>query len=89
MNFLMHSGVTTNYAKYANPKVDQDIEQGVLATDPAQRQALSQDAQKQIIDDAPMAFLYTEDELVVTAKNVHGITRPDDGFLRFADLYRQ
>jgi peptide/nickel transport system substrate-binding protein len=89
MNFLLRSGVPTNYAKYANPQVDQDIMQGVLSTDAAQRQALSQDAQRQIIDDAPWAFLYTEDQLVVTAKNVHGITRPDDGFLRFADLYRQ
>lgn len=89
MNFLQHSGVATNYTHYSNPKVDQDISQGVTSTDAAQRSQLSQDAQRQIIDDAPMAFLYTEDDLVVAAKNVHGITRPDDQYLRFANLYRQ
>lgn len=89
MNFLLHSGQPTNYANYSNAQVDKDIDQGVLAVDPAQRKELSQDAQQQIISDAPWAFLFTTDVLIVARKGISGITRPDDNYLRFAYLTRQ
>jgi peptide/nickel transport system substrate-binding protein len=89
MNFLLHSGVPTNYTGYSNAKVDADIGKGVLATDAQTRTALSQDAQRQVIADAPWAFLYTSDVLIVARKGISGITRPDDNYLRFAYLTRK
>lgn len=89
MNFLLHSGSPTNYTSYSNPAVDADIDKGVLATDASTRTSLSQDAQRQVIADAPFAFLYTSDVLIVAHKGISGITRPDDNYLRFAYLTRQ
>jgi peptide/nickel transport system substrate-binding protein len=89
MNFLLKSGLSTNYARYSNPKVDQDITDAVFNTDAEQRKRLSQDAQQQIIDDAPWAFLYAQHTLVVARKDLQGINRPDDRVLRFAELYRK
>src|SRR5262249_14017063 len=68
MNFLLHSGVPTNYTGYSNPKVDADIDQGVVTADPSKRMSLSQDAQRQVITDAPWAFLYSTDVLIVARK---------------------
>lgn len=89
MNFLLHSGQPTNYANYSNPQVDKDIDKGVLATNSATRTQLSQDAQRRVIADAPWAFLYSNDVLIVARKGISGITRPDDTYVRFAYLTRQ
>lgn len=89
MNFLLHTGQPTNYTNYSNPAVDADIEKGVLTTDSATRTALSQDAQRRVIADAPWAFLYSTDVLIVARKGIGGITRPDDNYLRFQYLTRK
>jgi len=89
MNFLLKSGVYTNYAQYSNPAFDALLEQATFNTDEAQRTEQSQAAQQMAIDDAPWAFLYTRNNIVVTNGNVTGITRPDDTFPRFSTLNLQ
>jgi peptide/nickel transport system substrate-binding protein len=86
MGFLLKSGAFTNYANYANPQFDALIDKGTFELDPAKRDALSKEAQQIAIDDAPWAFLYSSDYVVVTRKGVTGVTRPFDQTLRFEYL---
>ncbi len=84
--FLLKSGVFTNYAHFDNPALDSLITQAMATTDTAKRVQLSQQAQQLVISQAPMAFLFTQNVLIGTQKNVTGITQTDDQFLRLADL---
>ena len=86
MGFLLKSKAFTNYANYVNPQFDALLEKGTFELDQAQRDELSKQAQKLAIDDAPWAFLYSSDYLVVTRKGVSGVTRPFDQTLRFEYL---
>jgi peptide/nickel transport system substrate-binding protein len=83
MGFLLKSKSFTNYANYSNPQFDALLQQGTFELDPAKRDEISKQAQKIAIDDAPWAFLYSSDYLVVTRKGVSGATRPFDQTLRF------
>ncbi len=56
---LWHSTQTqTNITKYANPRVDKDLEDGRQNLDLAVRKQKYQDFQKVLLDHAPAAFLY-------------------------------
>ncbi|MFS2293476.1 MAG: ABC transporter substrate-binding protein [Actinomadura sp.] len=86
MGFLLKNGSPTNYAGYSNPRLDELLEKGTFELDRKKRDEISRQAQKIVIDDAPWAFLYSSDYLVVSKKNVTGITRPFDQTLRFEYL---
>ncbi|GAB3879020.1 ABC transporter substrate-binding protein [Terrabacter terrigena] len=86
MGFLLKSKAFTNYANYSNPAFDALLQKGTFELDPGKRDDLSKQAQKLAIDDAPWAFLYSSDYLVVTRKGVSGVTRPFDQTLRFEYL---
>jgi peptide/nickel transport system substrate-binding protein len=89
MGFLLKSKAFTNYANYSNPQFDALLEKGTFELDQAKRDELSQQAQKLAIDDAPWAFLYSSDYLVVSRKGVSGVTRPFDQTLRFEYLTKK
>jgi peptide/nickel transport system substrate-binding protein len=86
MNFLLKSTAFTDYSGYSNPQFDALVTNGINVTDSAQRDTLSQQAQQMAIEDAPWAFLYTRDSIIVGNSNVGGVTRPDDQYLRFQNL---
>lgn len=86
MNFLLKTGAFTNYARYSNPELDELLAQGMAQPDESARAEFSQKAQQIAIDDAPWAFLFTRDMLIVARSDVNGITRPDDQFPRFQYL---
>jgi peptide/nickel transport system substrate-binding protein len=86
MGFLLKSKAFTNYANYSNPQFDALLQKGTFELDAAKRDDLSKQAQKIAIDDAPWAFLYSSDYLVVTRKGVSGVSRPFDQTLRFEYL---
>jgi peptide/nickel transport system substrate-binding protein len=86
MGFLLKSKAATNYANYANPQLDALLDKGTFELNQGKRDDLSKQAQKLAIDDAPWAFLYSSDYLVVTRKGVSGVTRPFDQTLRFEYL---
>ncbi len=86
MMFLLQSESLVNYAKYANPEFDAILDQGVFELDSERREALSARAQGLAIDDAPWAFLYSGDYVVVTGAGVEGVTKPFDQHLRLSYL---
>lgn len=57
---LFQSQAVDNLTRYRNPQVDGLLEQARTTIDPRARQDLYRRAQRQIVQDAPMAFLYHE-----------------------------
>jgi glutathione transport system substrate-binding protein len=70
-----------NTAYYKNPAVDADIQKALNTTDPKEKTTLYTDAQKRIWDDAPWAFLVTEQLLSANSKKLTGMyVMPDASF---------
>ena len=61
-----------NTAYYKNDAVDTDIAKALITTNPAEKTKLYTDAQKRIWNDAPWAFLVTEQLLSAHSKNLSG-----------------
>ncbi len=89
MQFLLQSESFTNYARFQSEDLDALIEQGTFETDEERRAEISAEAQELIIDEAPWAFLYAADHLVVSRDDVSGVTNPYDKHLRFWELTRE
>jgi peptide/nickel transport system substrate-binding protein len=60
----------TNSSRYSNPQVDKLITGGLYEPDAAKREAMSREAQKLIIEDAPWAWLFARDFFVPVAGNL-------------------
>jgi len=67
---LFSKNTFTNSSRYANKQVDAIIQRGLYEPDQAKRDALSREAQKLIIDDAPWAWLFARDFFVPVAGNL-------------------
>jgi peptide/nickel transport system substrate-binding protein len=74
------TGLESSY--YKNAQVDNLIQQGGSATDPAQRQQAYCSAAKMVWNDAPWIFLYNQKNPIVTTSKVSGITGlPNEKFV--------
>jgi peptide/nickel transport system substrate-binding protein len=60
----------TNSSRYGNKQVDALINRGLYEPDSAKREAISHEAQKLIIEDAPWAWLFARDFFVPVAGNL-------------------
>jgi peptide/nickel transport system substrate-binding protein len=67
---LFSKNTFTNSSRYASKQVDSLITRGLYEPDQAKREALSHEAQKLIIDDAPWAWLFARDFFVPVAANL-------------------
>jgi ABC-type oligopeptide transport system substrate-binding subunit len=71
--FHSRSAGTTNLTHYRNPAFDKLLEEALrLPEGPAQSRMLSQ-IQRQIVDDAPMVFLYHAIRVAAYADRVQGL----------------
>lgn len=68
---MLSTNTFTNSARYSNAKVDKLILGGLYEPNLAKRAAMSREAQKLIVDDAPWAFLFARDYFQPVAKNLH------------------
>ncbi|MDR6538458.1 glutathione ABC transporter substrate-binding protein GsiB [Variovorax soli] len=75
-----------NTAYYKNDEVDADIKKALVTTDAAAKAKIYGDAQKRIWDDAPWAFLVTEQLLSVRARNLSGFYVIPDGSFNFDEV---
>ena len=74
-----------NAAAYANPKVDDLINQGMLETDPAKRTTIYQEIQQILLDDLPWVNLFVANQFEAMHLNVQGyqhIPTGSNAFLR-------
>jgi peptide/nickel transport system substrate-binding protein len=68
---MLSTNAFTNSSRYKNPAVDKLILAGMYEPNQAKRVAISHQAQKMIVDDAPWAFLFARDYFQPVAANVH------------------
>jgi peptide/nickel transport system substrate-binding protein len=84
---MVSTNTFTNSARYANPKVDRLINEGMYEPNQAKRAEISLQAQKIIVDDAPWAFLFARDFFAPVAKNLHDFPLWPDQNPRFYWTY--
>jgi peptide/nickel transport system substrate-binding protein len=85
-----HSGTAGNLVGLADPQIDQDLEQGRIAVDPAQRKQLYADYQQRMTQLLPALFVGYDKVLIGANKRLHGLTvRPVgyDGNAYFDNAY--
>lgn len=68
---MLSTNAFTNSSRYSNPAVDKLILDGMYEPDQTKRAAMSRQAQKMIVDDAPWAWLFARDFFQPVAKNLH------------------
>jgi len=79
----LHTGGGLADTKYSNPQVDDLLDKTRAASDQAQRKELFQQAQKLIVDDAPMAWWGFAPAYLITRPNVQGMQIYADYIMRF------
>jgi peptide/nickel transport system substrate-binding protein len=84
---FLHSGGALNTARYANPSVDQLLDQARAVTNTAERRALYAQVWQQESRDLPIVYLYTQRNIQGVAKTVAGFSLRADGLLRLQDVH--
>jgi len=79
----VHSSSPTNHGKYANPKVDELLDQAYQTFDEAERNALIREASRIATDEAAILFVVHDLNARALAPNVKGFVQPQSWF---ADL---
>ncbi|MHA0029771.1 glutathione ABC transporter substrate-binding protein GsiB [Bordetella bronchiseptica] len=78
--------VMNNISYYSNPKVDDSLMKALATTDRSEKAELYKSAQETIWNDAPWAFLVTQNNVYVKSKNLSGVyVEPDTSFW-FGDI---
>jgi ABC-type transport system substrate-binding protein len=78
---LFYSTSTENYIGYNNPEVDKLLDEAGAERDAAKRDALYEEAQQKIIDDAVVIPVYDDVQYQVIKPYVHGLDVTGIGFL--------
>ena len=86
MSLTLEGGVFGNYADYNNDRVNEIIADGWLEPDAAARQAMFEEAQQIIVDEAPWVFLAQPDFKIAMRDSVEGFVLYPNAIPRFADL---
>ena len=78
MRALLLTDRATNRTGFANTEFDDAVLAGIVASDQAERQELSERAQQIVLEEIPMAGLFTVNYRVVTRNDVKGIALGSD-----------
>ncbi len=70
-----------NFTKYRNPRVDELLDRGRTITNQAERVRIYREAQRLIVQDAPMVFLFHEKRTYATRKAVVGFKPHVSGWI--------
>ena len=70
-----------NFVKYRNPKIDELLDRGRIVTNANDRIRIYREAQRTIVQDAPMVFLFHEKRTYATRKNVTGFKPHVSGWI--------
>lgn len=84
---MFYSKGGVNYTKYANPQVDQLLDQGRTEIDQAKRTQLYQQAQQMIVDDASRVFINHQVATQSTSKKVQNYALYPSQVLDFTSVY--
>jgi ABC-type transport system substrate-binding protein len=81
LDVLFRSGSQENYSAYASPEVDALLDQAASEADEMTRWQLYQEAERQILADAPIIPLYHNIDYVLIKPYVHGLNVTPMGIL--------
>ncbi len=70
---LFGTGAGNNHSYYSNPKLDALMKQAMAEPDQKKRMDMWAQAQKMIVDDAPIAFLFFDENFLLVKPYVKGI----------------
>ncbi|MDP2659185.1 MAG: peptide ABC transporter substrate-binding protein [Dehalococcoidia bacterium] len=62
-----------NHTQYTNPQLDALMQKAITESDPAKRLDMWAQAQKMVVDDLPMAFLFHDERFVLVKPYVKGL----------------
>jgi len=85
----LKGGTGKNLANYNNPRLNELIEQGMYEVDSDRRTAMSREAQRLIVEEAPWALLYQPHYTVVTSAEVSGYAAYPDMLPRYSFLSKK
>ena len=86
LSLTLEGGVFGNYVDYNNERVNEIIAEGWGVQDPAERQAMFEEAQRLIVEDAPWVFLAQPDFKLAMRDTVTGFVLYPNEIPRLADL---
>jgi len=86
LSLTLQCGVFGNYANYCNKQVDQIIRDGWTEQDAAKRKAMFEQAQRTIVDEAPMVFLAQPDFKLAMRDHVNGYVHYINEIPRYYDM---
>jgi peptide/nickel transport system substrate-binding protein len=78
-----------NYGNYANPKINEILKVGRSIVDPETRSRFHQEAQRIILEDAPLIFLIEPGYQMAMRDNIKGFSYYTCRYMRFDDLIKE
>jgi peptide/nickel transport system substrate-binding protein len=85
---LFYTGSGFNFAKYSNPQLDKDLDDGRTNLDQAKRAQAYKDAQNVLLQDQPMIVLYSQSQFSTVRKPVQNFPNNYNGWFGGRDYYR-
>ncbi len=85
----LKGGAGKNLANYNNPRVNELVEQGIYEVDSDRRTAMSKEAQRIIVEEAPWALLYQPHYTVATSSKISGYAAYPDMLPRYSFLSKK
>ena len=79
---FMRSGVAQNDARYSNALVDEMLDKARQTADPAERKALYTKIWRQVREDMPLLYLWTQANIVGMSAKLTGFRPVPDGLIR-------
>jgi oligopeptide transport system substrate-binding protein len=86
LGLLLRGGSSANIGGWANPAYDALIDTAAATADPAEQEALYEQAQAIVRDEAPVIPLGYSDSWALSREGLRGAAVSGVGLLRFADL---
>jgi peptide/nickel transport system substrate-binding protein len=83
-----HTGGDFNDSLYSNPQVDGWLEDARTTTDQSKRKQDYDNAQKQIVTDAPYVFSYFSVSAQISNTKIHGFTLYPDLMIRMGEVWK-
>lgn len=84
---FLHSKGGLNRVRYANPKMDELLDQARTEADQGKRKALYAQVTRLAAEDVPYVWLHHDAEVKVWAEHVKGFEHLSDGMIRLANVW--
>jgi peptide/nickel transport system substrate-binding protein len=81
----LRSGLTTNYVRYSNPRVDELLDKAKAELSQEARKTMYAEIQQHVVEDTPIVFLHHDAKLTGLARSVQGYRPTVDTYVGFTE----